>query len=63
MDVECLSCGCVRRARKDSAERIVADACRRCGYLGWAPSSDLNETARRALRERPVARRRLLALA
>ena len=64
MDVECLSCGQVRHAEHDAAHPIVsADACGRCGYLGWAPSRDLNESVRRQLRDRPVVRRRLLTLA
>jgi hypothetical protein len=57
--VECLSCG---------ARRVVVVAgdghgdpgeCHRCGYVGWASSEELNETARRRLREHPLERRRL----
>jgi hypothetical protein len=56
--VECLCCGTTRvRGERHG------DECPRCGYLGWAASCDLNEAARRALRERPPERRRLRALA
>jgi hypothetical protein len=50
--VECLSCGKARGAQDAAAE------CPRCGYVGWAPSSKLTEPVRRALRERPLERRR-----
>ena len=33
--------------------------CPRCGYVGWARPRDLNESVRRALRDRPLERRRL----
>jgi hypothetical protein len=33
--------------------------CPRCGYVGWAPVNALSERDRRALRERPLERRRL----
>ena len=35
--------------------------CPRCGYVGWAESAVLTETARQALRERPVEARRIYA--
>jgi len=44
----------------DDAEHALArGACTRCGYVGWAYSSDLTEDARRALRDVPVCRRPL----
>jgi hypothetical protein len=58
LTVECLRCGTHRTApRKDAGE------CPRCAYVGWAAPSELTEPARRALRERPVERRRLHAVA
>jgi hypothetical protein len=54
--VECLNCGKTRRVVDLSGE------CARCGYVGWADAESLTETLRRALRERPVERRRLHAL-
>ena len=54
--VECLHCG---------SQRLVPDGCQdhgdcqRCGYVGWAPASDLSEHTRRALRERPLEARRI----
>jgi ribosomal protein L37E len=55
--IECLRCG-KRRAdvRKDPD-------CPRCGYLGWARVTDLDERTRRILRERPPEQRRLRAVA
>jgi hypothetical protein len=52
--VECLRCGEVREisGRDDGA-------CRRCEYVGWALVTDLTESLRRLLRERPPERRRL----
>jgi hypothetical protein len=52
--VECLSCGHQRVVEDDPGE------CPRCGYVGWAPTDDLNETLRRRLRHRPVSSRRHL---
>jgi hypothetical protein len=49
--VECLSCGCLRET--------PGVGCPRCGYAGWAFTSELDERTRRLLRERPPARRRL----
>jgi hypothetical protein len=37
-----------------------AGECPRCTYVGWAPVSELDEPTRRALRDRPVDRRRRL---
>ena len=56
--VECLRCGSHRQA--DHAPlRKTARECPRCGYVGWAPVDDLTERDRRALRARPLERRRL----
>jgi hypothetical protein len=56
--VECLSCGDRRSAAGDE-RHLDPGECPRCGYVGWARVSDLNEVARQLLRERPVERRRL----
>jgi ribosomal protein S27AE len=62
--VECLNCGETRAARHESVHRVITDdSCGRCGYVGWARSDELSELARRQLRERPLARRRLLTVA
>jgi Zn ribbon nucleic-acid-binding protein len=62
--VECLNCGETRAKPRDSVHRVVsADSCRRCGYVGWAQTDDLNEATRRLLRDRPLTRRRLLTVA
>jgi hypothetical protein len=53
--VECLHCGCQRLV---PASANHAGECKRCGYVGWAPASDLSEHTRRALRERPLEARR-----
>ncbi len=56
--VECLRCGRHRRA-EPSPLRKASPECPRCGYVGWAPVGDLSERERRALRDRPLERRRL----
>ena len=56
--VECLRCGSHRQADA-SPLRQANPECPRCGYVGWAPVGDLNERDRRALRRRPLERRRL----
>jgi hypothetical protein len=62
--VECLNCGELRRTRLEGLRRIhLGDCCPRCGYVGWAPAAELTETTRRALRDRPPERRRLLSVA
>jgi hypothetical protein len=62
--VECLNCGDTRQAQRNGLRRIhLGDCCHRCGYVGWAPAGDLTESARRALRDRPVERRRLVSVA
>ena len=57
--VECLRCG-DRHPLPGSRWLQVRDSeCPRCGYLGWAQSSELTEPVRRLLRERPPEARRL----
>jgi ssDNA-binding Zn-finger/Zn-ribbon topoisomerase 1 len=56
--VECLRCGNTRES-KSTPLRQANPECPRCGYLGWALVSALSERDRRALRERPLERRRL----
>jgi len=57
--LECLACG-ERRSAIDSVHtHLSTGECPRCGYVGWAPATDLSEYTRRALRDRPVERRRL----
>jgi hypothetical protein len=51
--VECLCCGTTRETKRGGAE------CPRCRYVGWAPVEALTERDRRALRDRPLERRRL----
>jgi hypothetical protein len=54
--IECLSCGKTRRVGEVTGE------CARCGYVGWAEAASITEALRRALRERPVDRRKLHVL-
>jgi hypothetical protein len=56
--VECLRCGTTRQAPPSPLRNDQSD-CPRCGYVGWAPVDALSERDRRALRDRPVERRRL----
>jgi len=53
--VECLRCG----KERDYSD----DECPRCGYLGWAASSELDEPLRGLLRERPPEARKLRPVA
>ena len=53
--VECLRCG----KERDYSD----DKCPRCGYLGWAASSELDEPLRGLLRERPPEARKLRPVA
>ncbi len=55
--IECLLCG------KRRHDLQAQPDCPRCGYLGWARPSDLDERTRRILRERPPEQRRLRAVA
>ncbi|HEY6583880.1 MAG TPA: hypothetical protein VIZ29_03435 [Gaiellaceae bacterium] len=43
-------------------QHVDAGECQRCGYVGWASSEDLTQSARRQLQDRPVVRRRLRVL-
>jgi hypothetical protein len=61
--IECLCCGQLRDIAQAYGRRMDAGECPRCGYLGWAPSRTLDELSRRALRDRPLARRRLRQVA
>ena len=62
--IECLNCGQTRTRPAETTRRIdIGDCCPRCGYVGWAPSAELTENVRRALRDRPLPRRRLLSVA
>ena len=59
--VECLGCGHTRKPVGDTLQRVhMDDYCPRCGYVGWAPSDELSESTRQALRERSLLRRRLV---
>ena len=57
--LECLACGKRRSAVDSVHSHLATGECPRCGYVGWAPATDLTEFTRRALRDRPVERRRL----
>lgn len=62
LTVECLCCG-ERRVAATGGLRVVGDGeCSRCGYLGWALPSELNDRVRGLLRRHPPARRRLHAV-
>jgi hypothetical protein len=58
---ECLCCGRLWEKRREL--RDADAACPRCRYVGWAPAWTLTEAERRTLRERPLLRRRLRAVA
>jgi hypothetical protein len=60
--VECLRCGTTRQARYTVWRHVESAECPRCGYVGWAHSTELTEPQRRALRERPLQARRLRAV-
>jgi Zn ribbon nucleic-acid-binding protein len=51
--VECLKCGSLRTSERERTERLSPGECQSCGYLGWAAVSDLSDSVRRVLRERP----------
>ena len=53
--VECLRCGKQRDYRDDE--------CPRCGYVGWARSTELDERDRQRLRDRPPESRKLRSVA
>jgi hypothetical protein len=56
--VECLRCGSHRKLSSNPLRQANPD-CPRCGYVGWAPIDALSEDERRALRGRPLERRRI----
>jgi hypothetical protein len=58
---ECLRCGEIRVVHPQSHHRLDGGECQRCRYVGWAPTADVSEATRKALRERPLERRRLRA--
>jgi hypothetical protein len=49
--VECLRCGCSRKAEA-SPLRHANPECPRCGYLGWAHLGAVSDRERRPLRSR-----------
>ncbi|HEV8687154.1 MAG TPA: hypothetical protein VGQ84_07750 [Gaiellaceae bacterium] len=57
LHIECLRCGLQRPDLRREPE------CPRCGYVGWAKATELDESARRRLRDRPVETRRLRRVA
>jgi hypothetical protein len=59
--LECLGCGARRAVLSHVHSHLESGECGRCGYVGWASPADLDEFTRRALRDRPVERRRLRA--
>ncbi len=61
LEVECLRCGERWRVGEGPARVLAGGECPRCAYVGWAPAVTLSEPMRRALRDRPVERRRLHA--
>ena len=63
LTLECLQCGETREVELGPASAMHAGDCARCGYLGWARTTELSELARRALRDRPPQLRRLRAVA
>ena len=56
--VECLNCGAERRVTPEPSRPMQADACGRCGYVGWAEAETLTETLRRMLRDHTIEHRR-----
>jgi ribosomal protein S27AE len=55
--IECLRCGEIRARKQDL--RVDDHECPRCGYVGWASSTELSESQRRSLRERTLESRRV----
>ncbi len=58
---ECLYCGELRVLHPLAHEHLDGGECPRCRYVGWAPTAEVSEATRKALRERPLERRRLRA--
>ena len=57
--VRCLECG-ITYVKPCGGSTIRRNpGCPRCGYVGWAPVNALTEDERRAMRARPLERRRL----
>ena len=63
LTLECLRCGDMRKVDSAPQRAMVAGECPRCGYLGWARTTELSERLRKALRDRPPERRRLRPVA
>jgi ribosomal protein S27AE len=59
--IECLRCGEPRLLQPAARHRVDGGECPRCGYVGWAASTELDERLRGALRARPVEWRRVYA--
>jgi len=59
VSIECLGCGAPRAVDDGVSQRRQPGECPRCGYLGWAASTDLSELERRGLRQRPLPVRRI----
>ena len=62
LTLECLRCGETRQATRNPWRRMQTGECPRCGYVGYATAGELTEGGRRALRDRPLERRRLYAV-
>ncbi|MEP6909430.1 MAG: hypothetical protein ABI896_03240 [Actinomycetota bacterium] len=61
--VECLGCGARRPVMTGGHSHVETGECPRCRYVGWARPAELSEYTRRALRDRPLERRRPLRAA
>ena len=59
LPVECLRCGELRVLHPLAHGCLDGGECPRCRYVGWAPTAEVSEATRKALRERPLERRRL----
>jgi hypothetical protein len=55
--VECLRCGQSRSFTPGPRRNEESGSCPRCGYVGWAFSTDLSERTRRLFRDLPLERR------
>jgi Zn ribbon nucleic-acid-binding protein len=60
--VECLQCGHSRAFAPGRRRDEKAGDCPRCGYVGWAHSTELSERMRKLFRDLPVERRLRLRL-
>ncbi len=61
--VECLRCGKRHTLTRWHLSEISDSECPRCGYVGWAHASSLDEESRSDLRARPIEFRRVGAAA